>query len=123
MNLLLPCLLPLLQVNRPCLPVNLLHLLDDRFYLHPLYLFKDKKAGHGYMTDIMTWRSFDGNNVAHFKPQIVDVAVETLPGILKPYFYHLIVPGVIGQTFKPVEFIKLVCAPFVFYYRFCRFFT
>ena len=79
-------------------------------YLHLLHLFKDKEAGHGYMADVMPGRGFDGDYVAHLKPQIIDIAVKTLACILKPDFDHFIVPGVKGQACKPVEFIKLVCA-------------
>ncbi|MCK7538192.1 MAG: hypothetical protein MZV63_48190 [Marinilabiliales bacterium] len=54
MILLLPGLLPLLEIDRPGLPVYLLHLIRDRLDLHLFQLLKHQEAGHRHMSDVMT---------------------------------------------------------------------
>jgi len=58
-----------------------------------------------------------------FNPQVIDIAVETLAGILESNLNNLVVARVIRQIGKPVVLIELVLPRTVFCPRHCRFFA
>jgi len=68
----------------------------------------------------MSGRGLHRNNVINFQFQAVNIAVETLSGVLEPDFNNIIVTYVEGEVGKPVVLIKLVCPDCVFYFRLWR---
>ena len=45
----------------------------------------------------MTRRSLNSNNIAYFKPQVIDISEKTFPGVFKTYLYNLVVAGTSGN--------------------------
>ncbi len=61
----------------------------------------------------MSGRSFNRDNIPDFKPQVVDIPVKALPGVLEPYFNYFIFCGTFRQVAEPVEGVKFIASGLV----------